>query len=86
MTKRDYVVFEYKKNQNVNRTHLAKQIGFSRRHVIKIINDYIQNPYDFELKKEVVNDFIDFKKHEAIQKLKDLRTLIDQQINELESC
>ena len=98
MTKREFVVLEYKKNQNVNRSHLALKVGFSRKHVIRIIKDYIDNPLGFELKKGeqityglVKNycelpDFIEHKKQLAIEILKDLRALIDQQINELESC
>lgn len=98
MTKREFVVLEYKKNHNVNRTHLAVKVGFSRKHVIRIIKDYIENPNGFQLKTgeqislgRVRNngelpDFIEHQKHQAIQKLKDLRALIDQQINELESC
>jgi GNAT superfamily N-acetyltransferase len=40
MTKREIVISEWNKNPNVNRTHLAKQSGLSRQHVIRIINEY----------------------------------------------
>ena len=39
MTKKEIVINEYFKNPDFNRTHLAKQIGLTREHVIRIIRN-----------------------------------------------